>query len=283
MLALAAICLMGLVGLGSGCGGGGEETTSVTGSAGGAQDEAAAGDGESTAPLGPARPKESIEQAERRIAKALASGDCEAINGLNPLSRPGLSSQRRCAYLRRLDGLPVTGAQAYGKAGAVIDYRSGERTISAVLVLDRDGLYHVAFLNPFNARPSVGTPYAPGFDRAAKQAVEALQKGDCAAYLEVVFRRIGLGTADKQQVCAFADQNPIGTLLAAQPEADLERAGGNADYGFHTVSAPTVNFTIVLAREQDEGAPPSAPSLPKGAAKYGYVTAYLTNRSSAGQ
>jgi hypothetical protein len=160
----------------------------------------------------------------------------------------------------------------------VIDYRDGMSTISAVLVLDRDGLYHVAFLNPFNQGPTVGTPYAQQFDRAAKEAVEALEKGDCAAYLEVVFRRIGLGAGDKPRVCAFVDENPIGNLLAAQPDAELERAGGNADYGFYTLSTPAVNLTIVLARERDEGAPPNAPDLPAGAAEYGFVSAYPTNQ-----
>ena len=104
--------------------------------------------------------KESIGEAQKRIDDALASKDCKRINDLNPLGRPGLSSAQRCAYLSQLAGLTPVGAEEYGDAGAVIDYKQGDRTIDAVLIRDADGRYTIAFFNPFNGRKTVGTPYA---------------------------------------------------------------------------------------------------------------------------
>ena len=228
-------------------------------------------------PLGFAEPKETLDEAQERIAEAVASEDCETVNELNPLSRPTLATDERCEYLRRIDGRHVTGASEYGEAGAVIDYATGIGTVSAVLIRDEDGLYHVAFLNPFNKSESVGTPYAKEFDDAAKDAIRALRERDCDAYLEVVFRRFGRGAGDEDAICSFVEENPVANLFEAQPDARVEKAGGNSAYAFYEVGTPGAALVMVLARADEDVAPPDAPELPEGAAKYGYVDIYRVN------
>lgn len=233
--------------------------------------------GSGAATLGAAKATESIGEAQKRIDDALASKDCKRINDLNPLGRPGLSSAQRCAYLSQLAGLTPVGAEEYGDAGAVIDYKQGDRTIDAVLIRDADGRYRIAFINPFNGRKTVGTPYAHQFDAAAHESLKALEGRDCSAYIRVVFRRFARGSTDEQQICAFVDQNPTAKLLETQPDFAFDRAGGSAYYGFYTLGTPSSNSTMILAREQNEGAPAGTPKLPPGAAEYAYVGIYRTN------
>jgi len=226
----------------------------------------------------PTAAQESVKEAEGKIMFLLDSDDCEAINELNPVSRQEvLNTEERCEYLKRLDGLKVRGAEEYGDAGAVIDFASGKRTVSAVLIRDQDGLLHVAFIDLFRGVPSVDTKLAKQFDDAAERAVEALADKDCDAFLDVAYRRFGRGAGSTEQVCPRVEENPIAALFEAYPKAKVKRLGGNEAYGFYSVSTPAVHYTIVLAHETEKGAPPEAPPLPKGAAEYGFVDAYPTN------
>jgi hypothetical protein len=249
------------------CGGGAESETTTTGSADGT------GGGEN---LALSEPKETIEEARDRIAETLASGECKKINELNPVSRPSLSSSQRCTYLGRLDGLEVAGAEAYGDAGAVIEYENGERTYSAVLIRDSDGLFHLAFLNPFGAPEVVGTKYAKEFDETAERILKALEERDCKGYAEVAFLRFGRGRQEQKALCEFVEKNPIGNQLEVHPDAEYESAGGNGEYGFYTLATPATTWTLVFARQVDRKGQPPKLDLPKDAATYAYVDAYLT-------
>lgn len=115
-VALASTAVLGVATLEYACGGGDEELT--------------------TEPLGPADAEESIADAQKRIAEALSSGDCDQVNEHNPTSRPGQSTSQRCEYLRRIARLESTGAEEYGDAGAVIDY--GDLLIAAGYERDND-------------------------------------------------------------------------------------------------------------------------------------------------
>ena len=226
----------------------------------------------------PPAAQESIQEAENKIRFLVASDDCEAINELNPVSRQEfINTEERCALLKRLDGLKVRGAEAYGDAGAVIDFASGKRTVSAVLIRDQDGLFHVAFIDLFRGARSVDTKLVKQFDDAAERAVKALAKKDCDAFLDVAYRRIGRFAGSREQVCTFVEQNPFANALEAYPKAKVKRLGGNGAYGFYSVSTPAVHYTVVLAQQTEKGAPPEAPPLPKGAPEYGFVDAIVTN------
>lgn len=223
-----------------------------------------------------AKPKETIGKARDRITKTLASSDCKKINELNPLGRPGLNSAARCAYLRRLADLEVAGADSYGDAGAVIDYRSKTGDYNTILIRDSDGRYHIAFFDPFGAPNSVGTRYAKGFDKAAHRTLEAFEHRDCDAFLAVASRRLGLGRTDEATVCDYVKDNPISRQLEDFPNAEYKSSGGNADYAFYTLATPATHWTLVFARQTDRKGQPKELDLPQGAATYAYVGAYPT-------
>jgi hypothetical protein len=226
----------------------------------------------------PPASQESVKDAEKNIMFLLASDDCDAINELNPVSRQEvLNTEERCESLKRLDGLKVRGAEEYGDGGAVIDFASGKRAVSAVLIRDQDGRFHVAFIDLFRGVPSVDTKLAKQFDDAAERAVEALADKDCDAFVDVAYRRFGRGAGSTEQVCPRVEQNPFASAFEAYPKAKVKRLGGNEAYAFYSVSTPGVHYTIVLAHETEKGAPKGAPPLPKGAAEYGFVDAYVTN------
>jgi hypothetical protein len=234
-------------------------------------------------PMKPPASQETVKEAEKKISFLLASDDCDAINELNPVSRQEfLNTEQRCEALKRLAVLKVRGAEEYGDAGAVIDFASGKRTVSAVLIRDQDGLLHVAYIDPFRGVPSVDTKLANQFDRAAERAVNALAKKDCDAFLDVADRRLGPGAGSRDQVCPRVEQNPIANAFEAYPKAKVKRLGGNEGYGFYSVSTPTIHYTIVLAQQTEKRAPPNAPPLPKGAAEYAYVDTYPTNTRAEG-
>jgi hypothetical protein len=240
------------------------------------------GDDGSGAPeqLRPPKPKESIDEAQTRIKGTLSSGDCDRIAKLNPLGHPTLDNPKRCAALKRLASLDATGAAAY-LGGGIIDYAVGPRTLAAILVVDSDRLYHVALLDPFVGKPSIGTPFAPQFDAAARKVAKALAHRDCHGFLAVASRRIGPGALNRKQLCPLP-KNPFSVIGEQSPSAKPKRLGGNADFAFYSYGTPGVNYTLLFARESNEGLPPTLPKVPKGAATYAYLGIYPTNSEQAG-
>jgi hypothetical protein len=231
-------------------------------------------------PLGPPKPKESINQASTRINETLGSSDCDRIAKLNPLSRTTLDNPKRCAALKRLASLEATGAAAY-PGGGILDYAVGPRTLAAILVVDSDGLYHVALLDPFVGKPSIGTPFAPQFDAAARKVAKALARRDCQGFLAVASRQIGPGTLNRKQLCPLP-KNPFSVIGDQFPSAKPKRLGGNADFAFYSYGTAGVNYTLLFARQSNAGLPPTLPKVPKGAATYSYLAAYPTNKKQAG-
>lgn len=230
---------------------------------------------------GPPAMTETVEEATARIEQVLSSGDCEQVNALNPLSRPNLATEERCEALRGLAGLPVQGAAAYGQIAAVIDYRRGERTVSVLLVGDADGRYHVAFIDAFRGTPSVGTELAPGLDRAAREAVRALRRRDCEAFLSAAYRRFGLAGGEDAEVCERVETNPVATL-AEKDAPTVKRLGGNRAYAFYALDTQDAFLTVIAAQQTNVGVPEGVPDevarLPANAPEYGYLDALITNR-----
>ena len=97
----------------------------------------------------------------------------------------------------------------------MIDYRRGERIVSALLVGDADGRFHIAFVDPFLGVKGVGTKPAPQLYVAAERGVRALRDRDCEAFLEVAYRRFGLGGGTDTQVCERVDVTRSPTWPAA--------------------------------------------------------------------
>jgi hypothetical protein len=239
---------------------------------------------EAEAGKGPARgsppQRETIADAQRRIAGALATGNCHQINALAPVVTAAASATPdHCQSLKNLANLVVGGAASYGGLGGVIDYRTTDGVVSAVLVRDLDGLFHVAFLNPYNVDPSVGTALARPFDSAARRAVDALRANDCQAFLSVAYRRFGEGGLPEPAACQAFEANGLGPILRKNRRARPVPLGGNDSYAFYGLNTSIGFFTIIEARESDS-VPPSlakvAIPLPAGSPAYGWVQAYLT-------
>jgi hypothetical protein len=230
--------------------------------------------------------KESVQDAARRIAGALATGDCTQINALAPIEGAAASATaEHCQSLKNLANLEVGGVAAYGDQGGVIDYRTTEGVISAILVRDSDGLFHVAFLNPFNTQPSVGTPFAKAFDGAVRGAVEALRDANCQAFLRVAYRRFGDGGLPESEVCQAVRESGFGAILRENRHARPVSFGGNGSYAFYGLNTSIGFFTIVAAKETDSvpaSLADAVPPLPAGAPTFGYVQAYLTSRATGG-
>jgi hypothetical protein len=265
----------------AGCGGsGGSSGSSEESRGGGAASDgggATAGGGAGAPPqLGPPEANESIDEAAKRIEATLKTGDCDQIAKLNPLGRPTLDNPKRCAALKRLTKLDSTGAAAYG-GGGIIDYAIGKRTLAVLLIVDSDRLYHIALLDPFVGRSSIGTAFAPQFDAAAHKTAKALADHDCKAFLAVASQQIGIGTLGAKKVCPLPRTNPFSAISENVPSAQPQRLGGNADFAFYGYGTPGVNYTMLMARESNEGLPPTLPRIPNDATEYSYLGVYRTN------
>lgn len=275
-VAAAALALLAVIG----CGGGGSTT-----SGGGSTTSANGGGGPGTATStvgtapkpGPPADKESIGQAKDRIAQLASSNDCEQVNKLNPLSRPGLSGDARCEALQRLAALKATGAAQYGDGG-VIEYALPSRPLAVLLVRDSDGLFKITYEDSRLRSPSIGTPFAKQFDAVADQAVKALAHKDCDAFYAVAFQEFGPSAGDKSAVCDRLDVNPLVPQLEKDPGAEPKRMGGNGSFAFYGLDLPGSFWTLILAKEtQQDVFPKGSPGLPKGAPTYGYVDGFRTN------
>ena len=121
--------------------------------------------------MGPPPRDESINDAAQRIESAIESGDCNRINALNPLGRPGISTEKRCRSLTHLAGFKVRSAVQYGKLGGVIVYERGARRQSAILVRDADGEFHIAFKDPFTGTPVRLPANSPASSKSLRKRV----------------------------------------------------------------------------------------------------------------
>jgi hypothetical protein len=227
-----------------------------------------------------------VVDAQRRIAGALATGDCDAINALAPLEQATtLVKANQCRSMKNLTNLEVGGSASYGALGGVIDYKTTDGVVTAVLIRDADGLFHVAFLNPFNRKPSVGTRLASGFASTAAGAVRTLRGNDCEAFLGFSLRRFGDGGLPEPDACNVVRTSRFSTALRESKKARPIPSGGNADYAFYGMPTRAGFFTLVEAKESDSVPPSVAPEavpLPPGAPRYGLVHAYLTNPHPSG-
>jgi hypothetical protein len=273
-LAATALGAVALAGCGSVFGSGGKEGTT-----GSSTRSTEAKVPKSAKPLEVAKPNESVQDAEKQIAK-LSASNCRAAYRLNPIStRSSLNNQSRCRQLQGLAGLTVDHAATY-KGGAVIDYALGIRTLSVILVRDQDGALRVATPDYFLADPSVGTKVAPQFDQAALKAVNALRTHDCTLFLRYASQELGPASVGKKEACDFAKNNPVADVFGIYSQANVQRLGGNANIAFYGIGTPYTYYTLVFTKETPSDYFPQGQSLTKDAPTYAYSGIYLTGQSS---
>jgi hypothetical protein len=224
---------------------------------------------------------ETFEEARTRIDNVIRTGNCGEINALSLLTTAAAGdSGELCRSLQAVAGLKALGAADYGDQAGVIDFAAGDHVLSMVVLRDSDGLFHVAFVSPFNGQTTINTPLATGFHAAAGRAVAAIRDRDCAGFLAVANRRLGPGTLPPAQACdAVTAPGGLSDLLKGSPKTKPISLGGNGFYAFYAVPTRTAFLALVMAKETN-AVPPSIAStsrpLPRGAPRYGYVQAYQT-------
>jgi hypothetical protein len=249
---------------------GSSETTST--SAGSSRSTSGTSAPKATAalPLPPVA-RESINDAEKRIKSAVASGDCGRIAALAPPARPPADETTYCKeYTTQLKNAEATGSQSFGDAAGVIDYTKGSAKFSIVLVVDQDGLYHPTFINRLLGEPTVRTQFARQFNAAARDAFQALASQKCGAFLAIADRDYGPGALPRDQACQFVATNSVASIVEAKPKASFKLIGGNSDYAFYRIAGPADYYTVVMARQSNQNRPNDAKPLPKNAAAYSF-------------
>ena len=206
--------------------------------------------------------KESIDEAIVRIEDALASGDCNKINELNPLGRPGLATKQRCEVLRRLTDLKVTGAEQYGRLGAVVGFERGLQTLNAVMLRDSDGLLHIALIEALTGKAATKGELARQFEAVADDGVSALADRDCAAFIDVAYKGFGIGSSPEDEVCPRVEDNVVAALLESGGEDEPVELAGSSTYAFFGLRTPASFITLIAAGDGES---------------YGIVDALRTN------
>ena len=240
-------------------------------------------DSSDTTELMPAPPvKEDVGEAVKRMKKVADTGDCDKINELNPLGRPAAATKTRCLALQRVLPLKVTGAEQYGKLGAVVSFQRGLATLNAVLLRDADGLLHVSSIEGLSGEDATKGKLAKQFKEVADKGTQALADRNCDAFLPYAFRRFGIGAGTDDEVCTRVQNNIVAAELEAGGSADPGQPGRRLDLRLlrrrHT---GLVHHLGRGAREREGPAQGTSPSpsarLPKGAPEYGIADAVRTN------
>ena len=235
-----------------------------------------------TTELMPAPPvKEDVGEAVKRMKKVADTGDCDKINELNPLGRPAAATKTRCLALQRVLPLKVTGAEQYGKLGAVVSFQRGLATLNAVLLRDADGLLHVSSIEGLSGEDATKGKLAKQFKEVADKGTQALADRNCDAFLPYAFRRFGIGAGTDEEVCTRVQNNIVAAELEAGGSPTPVNLAGGSTYAFYGVATPASFITLVAARESEKSVPENVPEsvarLPKGAPEYGIADAVRTN------
>ena len=227
----------------------------------------------------PVEAKETLDEGVERITKTAKSGSCDEVVALFPLSRESPDVTSDCEFLRGALIHEVVGTEEFGGGGA-IDFETEDGIGStAAVILDADGRFHVAFVDGYLGGEAVGTA-APtdDWDEAAEATLNALETGDCDAFIQIAHHRFGPGSfPEEADTCAFVEASTVPSLLKRYPKTELEPLGSNADYAFYGLETPTKNLTIVLARQLDpEVLPEGLEPLPDDAPDFAFAAIYPT-------
>ena len=227
----------------------------------------------------PVEAKETLAEGAERITKTARSGDCEEVIALFPLGREISDVDADCEFLRQSLAQDVVDSEEFG-GGGVIDFVSEDLiSSSAAVILDADGLFHVAFVDGYLGGEAVGTP-APteDWDEAAQATLAALEQGDCDAFIQIAHHRFGPGAfPEEADTCAFVAASSVPGLLKKYPKEKLKSLGANADYAFYGLETPKKNLTMVLARQLDpEVLPEGLEPLPPDAPDFAFAAIYPT-------
>jgi len=217
---------------------------------------------------------EDLNEAERRIAAVIASGDCDKIDGLYVLGTEQIGTLP-CQTLRDLGSFRRSGAQVYGRQAAVVDYTKPGQVASMVLVRDWDGLFHVGFVAGEEPATTVDTALDRSAEGTATAAINVLRRSGCRAFLRFTNRAGGVGTLNDPSACQIFAADPLQSAVFDDPAARPVLVGGNGRFAFFSIRTPTVYLISVFAKS--EGTSAIAHSLRAGPDEYAYTGSYVTN------
>jgi hypothetical protein len=193
-------------------------------------------------------PAESIDDVLDRVRGAATAASCEPVKGLLH-SMYGEISDVSCRLVRaQIDGFEEPRGAEH-RTGAAIEYTTAsERRRLMAFALDSDRTYRLAFIEDVPG-PAVGTEKPEAFDRAARQVVAALRRGDCDAFLRLVSRTTGLGVGRDRQVCRRVSDAPWRLDLLSNRRAAATPLGGNSRLAFYKLrTARDAYYTMVMER-----------------------------------
>lgn len=229
-------------------------------------------------PIGPPPDRENIKAAQRRIAAAAASGDCDRIADLYTIGSASGRTPQACDLITQIGAIAPTGVEEYGNEAGVIDYATPSRGATLVMLRQADGLLHIAFTASHGTVPAAGTPLGEGADAAAASAVEVIHAGDCDGFLELAYRGGGIGVLKKPEVCYVLVNDPIHGATFNSPDARPRRLGGNQFFAFYDLNTPGAYVLTVLARAGLAAGVDGSGGTATG--PYRYVASFSTDRTS---
>jgi len=227
-------------------------------------------------PIGPPPHREDIDDAQRRIAAAGASGDCERIADVFVTGSPAGKTTSSCELISSIGASKPTGLAAYGNEAGVIDYATSSRGATLVMIRQADGLFHIVFTIAHSKAASAGTPLGKGADAVATSAVEAIHHQNCDAVLSLAFPGSAVSALGKPKACFLLANDPIQGALFNDPKARPAPLGGNALFAFYGLDTPRSYVVAVLARAGLTGGPNANPAR----GPYRYLGSFASDRPS---
>jgi hypothetical protein len=241
--ARAVTVIVGIGALLSGCGSGGEDS-STSASAG---------------PPAIPQPRQRIAQRVPDLERAASSLDCEdALGVIHPIALPDPSAGRskaNCAeavsILRRIQGFKASDSKDFGSA-ALVDAKVGGQDQSLYWALDDGG--DLKWIATALVGHQIGTHPLQRIDYEAPvdAFLRALRDEDCkAAYAQLApGSRVSYG--DPKTFCSkfgdtfTADSESFGTLLQNDPKAHPVKLGSTLDATFYGVATKPNGYRTLI-------------------------------------
>jgi hypothetical protein len=199
-----------------------------------------------------------IERMAKLLETTVTKKDCAQLEEINARSFTRFPCPPVKALRKSMRSFEIVGSETYG-TGAVVDYKSGEVTDGAAIVLfvsaDRNwGISRFGVVT----EPSVGTSdddSRGGYDKTVDQYLSAARKRDCKGLMKVSLTR---GEKDVCKTVLLVTE-PLAKRLKANPSAKPKYEGGNGTYGFYTLETQKPkpeNSTISVVKSTDGSATP---------------------------
>ncbi len=199
----------------------------------------------------------------RRLGEAAGRERCGAVAALVHSSSAPQDAERCRAVHSRLQGWHDPEAEQYG-TGALVNFQAERDQLrTAVLAMDRNRAFRLLFVvdSPIGSQSG---PARADYDRAARQAAAALAFRDCARFLAVAHRSVGVANGPDSVVCRALPTLGVARILQAHPSTRPQPLGGDGRFAFYGLPADDdAYYTMVMAREPIVGTDDGSTAAPR--------------------